>query len=278
MCKENTMAIPDVSERSLSSLISLEGRVAVVTGGGRGIGYAISNRLAEAGASVLIGDIDAGSADEAAQSISTRHNAKVVAASLNMRDASSIKALAERAVNEFGKLDIWVNNAGAYPSVAVLDITDDEWDALLNLNLRGTFIGAREAALKMVTAGRGGVILNLASTAGFKTGGGNAAHYVTSKHGVVGLTKSLAAELGPHNIRVLAIAPTLISTPGAEEKRVWLEGIGLGEVLNEYAAKLPLGRAGVPDDIARVALFGASDLSLFMTGSTLFADAGDMTG
>ncbi len=272
------MAIPDVSERSLSSLMSLEGRVAVVTGGGRGIGYAISNRLAEAGANVLIGDIDAGSADEAAQSIRTRHNTQVVASSLNTRDASSIKALAERAVNEFGKLDIWVNNAGAYPSAAVLDITDDEWDALLNLNLRGTFIGAREAALKMVAAGRGGVIINLASTAGFKTGGGNAAHYVTSKHGVVGITKSLAAELGTHNIRVLAVAPTLIFTPGVEEKRVWLEDIGLGEVLNEYAAKLPLGRAGVPDDIARVVLFGASDLSLFMTGSTLFADAGDMAG
>ncbi len=272
------MAIPDVSDKSINDLISLKGRVAVVTGGGRGIGYAISNRLAEAGASVLIGDIEKGPADEAAQSISARHNTKVVASLLNVRDASSIKALAEQAVKEFGRIDIWVNNAGAYPSAAILEITDDEWDKLLNLNLRGTFIGAREAASRMIEAGHGGVIINLTSTAGFKTGGGNAGHYVASKHGVVGITKSLAAELGPHNIRVLAIAPTLISTPGVEEKRVWLEGIGLGEVLNEYAAKLPLGRAGVPDDIARVALIAASDLSLFMTGSTLFADAGDMAG
>jgi NAD(P)-dependent dehydrogenase (short-subunit alcohol dehydrogenase family) len=272
------LAISDVSERSISDLLSLKDRVAVVTGGAAGIGYAICERLAEAGAHVLIGDMNVTAAHEAAHRLSTRRQAQVIAVELNVLESSSITALADRAVSRFGRLDIWVNNAGAYPSATVLDITDEGWDRLLNLNLRGTFIGAREAAKRMIAAGRGGAILNLASTAAFKSGGGNAAHYVTSKHGVVGLTKSLAVELGPHNIRVLALAPTLANTPGVDEKRQWLAERGLSTVLEEYAAKLPLGRAGVPDDMARVALFCVSDMAMFMTGSVVFVDGGDMTG
>ena len=130
----------------------------------------------------------------------------------------------------------------------------------------------------MIDAGRSGVIINLASTAAVKTGGGNAAHYVSSKHAVAGLTKSLAFEFGPHNIRVLAVAPTLCYTPGVAEKRTWLDSFGMGSVLDDYAAKLPLGRAAQPDDVARVALFCASDLAAYMTGSMLFADGGDMVG
>jgi NAD(P)-dependent dehydrogenase (short-subunit alcohol dehydrogenase family) len=272
------VAILDVSERSISGLFSLKGRVAIVTGGAAGIGYAISDRLAEAGAHVLIGDLNISAAQEAAHQIRTRHQAQVLAAALNVLESASIRAIADQAVHEFGRLDIWVNNAGAYPSAAVLDITDEDWDNLLNLNVRGTFIGAREAARRMIAAGRGGAILNLASTAAFKSGGGNAAHYVASKHAVAGLTKSLAVELGPQNIRVLALAPTLSNTPGVDEKRQWLAERGLSGVLEEYAAKLPLGRAGVPDDIARVALFCVSDMAMFMTGSVVFVDGGDMTG
>ncbi len=272
------MPISDVSERSLIDLISLKGKIAVVTGGARGIGQAISNRLVEAGATVFVGDIDTAAAQETAQQISSKHNGKAIGIALNVRDTSSIKSVIDQVIQQFGSLDIWVNNAGGYPSAEVLEITDDDWDKLLDLNLKATFIGAREAAKRMIEVGHGGVILNLASTAAFKTGGGNAAHYVASKHGVAGLTKSLAFELGPQNIRVLALAPTLCFTPGVEEKQVWLQGIGLGEVLDEYAAKLPLGRAATPDDIARIAVFCVSDLALFMTGSVVLADGGDMVG
>src|SRR5262249_19863899 len=149
-------------------------------------------------------------------------------------------------------------------------------DRVLDINLRGTFIGAREAARRMTRAGRGGVILNLASTAGFKAGGPAVAHYVSSKHAVIGLTKSLAVELGPHGIRVLAIAPTLIETPGIEAGEEAFRHAGLGDLLDSYAQRLPLGRVGVSDDVARVALFCASDLSLFMTGSTVLVDGGDI--
>jgi NAD(P)-dependent dehydrogenase (short-subunit alcohol dehydrogenase family) len=120
------------------------------------------------------------------------------------------------------------------------------------------------------------VIINLASTAGYKAAGPGVAHYVSSRHGVRGLTKSLAVELGPHGIRVLALAPTLIETPGIAEGRAAFAAAGLGDLIDSIAQREPLGRAGVPDDVARVALFCASDLSALMTGSTVAVDAGDL--
>jgi len=110
------------------------------------------------------------------------------------------------------------------------------------------------------------------------TGGGNAVHYVASKHGVAGLTKQLAYEWGGDGIRVMGVAPTLtLRTPGIEEKQEWLDSVGFGTVLDDYASSLPLGRAALPDDVARLVLFAASDLATIMSGSMLYADAGDMT-
>jgi NAD(P)-dependent dehydrogenase (short-subunit alcohol dehydrogenase family) len=269
------MAIADVSGRSLAELVSLAGRNAVVTGGARGIGLAISRRFAEAGAHVLIGDLDA--AEDAAQQMGV-YGGRALSSRLDVADGASISALADLAMRELGGIDIWVNNAGIYPFGGALHLSDKQWDRVLDINLRGTFIGAREAARRMVTAGRGGVIINLASTAGYR-GGEAVSHYVASKHAVVGLTKSLAIELGRHNIRVLALAPTLIRTPGIQEVRRKLAAAGQPDVFGaQHDANLPLGRAGVPDDVARVALFCASDLALFMTGSTLPVDAGELAG
>lgn len=271
------MAIKDVSALSLEHLISLQDRVAVVTGGAGGIGAAISHRLAEAGATVIVADINSTAAQATATRLTERYGTPALATHLDVTDSAAIAATADQAVQAFGRLDIWVNNAGVYPSVTALETSDDAWDSVLNLNLRSVFIGGREAAKHMIAGGRGGVIINVASTAAFKTGGGNAIHYISSKHGVVGVTKSLAVELGAHGIRVLAVAPTLVlQTPGIQEKQDWLDSVGMSTVLQDYGATLPLGRAGVPDDIARVVLFGASDLATFMSGSVLFADAGDM--
>jgi NAD(P)-dependent dehydrogenase (short-subunit alcohol dehydrogenase family) len=268
------MAISDVSQESLPDLLSLQGRVAVVTGGAIGIGYAIARRFAQAGAGVLIGDLR--DAADAARVLAAESGARVVGCSLDVRDAESIRACADEAVETFGRLDVWVNNAGIYPSVPFLEMSDDDWDRVIDVNLRGSFLGAREAASRMVGGGYGGVIVNIASTAGFKAGGPGVAHYVASKHAIRGLTKSLAVELGPHGIRALAIAPTLIDTPGIAAGRKAFEQAGLGDVLDSYAGRLPLGRVGVADDVARVALFCASDLSQFMTGSTLLVDGGDL--
>ena len=120
------------------------------------------------------------------------------------------------------------------------------------------------------------MIINIASTAGYQAGGPGMAHYVSSKHAMLGLTKSLAIELGPDNIRVLAVAPTLIETPGIDAGRDAFRSAGMGDLIDNYAQRLALGRVGVPDDVARAVLFAASDLAIFMTGSTLLVDGGDV--
>ena len=263
------MPIADVSDKPLAALVDLTGKVAVVTGGGRGIGAAIASRLAEAGASVMIADLDLAAAGETAREIAGRTGSVVTAHACDVTDTATISDTADAAILELGGLHIWVNNAGIFPTTGpVLEATDEFVDRMLSVNVRGTYAGAREAARRMT---EGGVIVNLASTAAFSGAVGISA-YVASKHAVVGLTKAMANEWGPMGIRVLGIAPTVIDTPGVRDQLAPLKAAGLN--VEGTMANNPLGRAGVPDDIARVALFCASDLSLFMTGSVLLADAG----
>lgn len=268
------MAIPDVSSRSIAELVDLTGRAAVVTGGAQGLGRAITRRFAEAGARVLIGDYNAAGAAATAEELSAATGGDIRATGVDVRDSASIDALAAKAVADFGGIDIWVNNAGVYPTTEILSMTDADWDDVVAINLRGTFTGARTAARHMVQRGKGGVIINLSSTAGFRAFGPGLAHYASTKHAVRGLTKSLAVELGPHGIRALALAPTLILTEGIASSREEHEDSGLAEAQDALRESHPLKRLGVPDDVARVALFCASDLSLLMSGSTLMVDAG----
>lgn len=261
-------AIADVSTAPLAALLALDGRVAVVTGGARGIGLACCARLAEAGATVVVADLDADAAAEAAAAVGER----ALPAAVDVRRPGSLRTLAEHVAGTAGRLDVWVNAAGIYPTTPLLELEDDAWDAVLEVNLRGTFAGAREAARVMVRQGDGGVIVNVTSTAAYRVDGIGVAHYVASKFGVRGLTKSLAVELGAHRIRVLAVAPTVTRTPGLEAQREHLESAGFA--LDELAGELPLGRIAVADDVARVVVFCASDLSLMMTGSTLLVDGG----
>jgi NAD(P)-dependent dehydrogenase (short-subunit alcohol dehydrogenase family) len=265
------VAVPDVSERTLAELISLRGRRAVVTGGGRGIGAQIVRRLAEAGAAVVAGDLDGDAARAVAQEV-TEASGRAIGCALDVSDSASLAAAADLAVSELGGLEIWVNNAGIFPATGpALDVDDAFVDRMLQVNVRGTYAGAREAARRMSS---GGVIVNLTSTAGFKAGTGISA-YVASKHAVVGITKALALDLGPLGIRVLSVAPTIIDTPGVREQLAPLAEAGL-DVEARVAAN-PLGRMGVPDDVARVVLFCCSDLAAFMTGSTVAVDAGSLT-
>jgi NAD(P)-dependent dehydrogenase (short-subunit alcohol dehydrogenase family) len=269
------MAIADVSDRSIADLISLQGRVAVVTGGARGTGLGIVRRLAEAGAAVVIGDGDEQAARQAAQTLRPA-GGQILGMKLDVDDELSVTGFAEGVVAELGGIDVWVNNAGIYPGAPVLDMTAAQWDQVVDFNLKGVFLGAREAARRMVSAGRGGVIINIGSTASFRASGPGVAHYVSSKFGVRGLTKALAVELGPYGIRVLGLAPTFTETPGTRERRPDLDDSAYREFIERAGAGKPLGRVGVPDDVARVALFCASDLSAFMTGSTIAVDAGDL--
>lgn len=263
-------AIRDVSDAPLTELLRLPGRVAVVIGGAHGIGFACCARLAEAGAAVLVADVDEDAAAEAA----ARIGLNAAAAWVDVREAESVRDLADRALADLGRLDVWVNCAGVYPVSPLLELSEEDWDRVVEVNLRGTFIGAREAARAMIAAAHGGVVVNIASTAAYRADGPGVTHYVSSKFGVRGLTQSLAVELGGHGIRVLAVAPTVTLTPGLEAERVPLEAAGFA--LDELGPRLPLGRVAVPDDVARVVAFCASDLSLLMTGSTLLVDAGEL--
>ncbi|HZW41523.1 MAG TPA: SDR family oxidoreductase, partial [Agromyces sp.] len=253
------MNLPDVSSSPISDLVSLAGRRAVVTGGGRGLGKAIALRLAEAGADVVIGDIDEQLAITAAADIAERHAVQSIGTFLDVSGTATVVAAADLAVERLGGIDIWVNNAGIFPSVPALEMTDDVWDQVLAVNARGVFVGAREAARRMAAAGAGGTIVNVVSTAGFRGVAPGLAAYVGSKHAARGLTRELALEFAPLGIRVLGVAPSFVPTEGnmlAAAAQVGTDAPSPGSM---PAAMLNsrIGRMGVPDDIARVVLFCA---------------------
>jgi NAD(P)-dependent dehydrogenase (short-subunit alcohol dehydrogenase family) len=265
------MAFPvaDHSATPLADLLSLAGRAAVVTGAARGIGAGIAARLAEAGAEVVLADLDCEGATAAAKELEAAHGRRMVGARVDVADEASVAALADLAVERLGRIDIWVNNAGIFPHTGpVVDADAAAFDTVLGVNVSGTFLGAREAARRMTG---GGSIVNLASITGFAARSGLTA-YSTSKHAVVGLTRNLAQDLAPLGIRVNAVAPGLIVTPG-------VLGGSAGETRSAAALAsrpaAPLGRHGLPDDVARVVLFLASDLAAFVSGATIVVDAAD---
>jgi NAD(P)-dependent dehydrogenase (short-subunit alcohol dehydrogenase family) len=267
-----TTAFADVSATPVADLLSLTGRQAVVTGGGQGLGKAIAFRLAEAGANVLIGDVNAEKAHAAAVEITERFAVRALGVAMDVTDSESVRAAAEAAAEESGGIDIWVNNAGIFPSVRVLQTPDTTWEEVFAVNTRGVFNGSREAARHM-SGNNGGVIINIVSTAGFAGTAPGLSAYVGSKHAVRGMTKQMALEFAPLGIRVLGVAPTFVPTEGnmaAAAAQPRTESSGTMAVMTNSL----IGRMGTPDDIARVVLFCASDLSTIMTGSTLLADAG----
>ncbi|MDT5173265.1 MAG: hypothetical protein QOG37_516 [Mycobacterium sp.] len=269
------MPIPDVSDRSIPALISLTARTAVVTGGARNIGLAIVRRLVEAGARVVICDPAEAEGAAAVEYLRSLGGAAEFMWT-DVRDSKSVATVADGVVDAYGGIDIWVNSAGMFPTKPALEMLDEDWDQMMAVNLRGTFLGAREAARRMVSQGRPGVVVNIGSCAGFRTGGIGLSNYVASKFGVRGLTQALAAEFGVHGIRVIGVAPTYIERREAARIHLSDPDAGMEERPPNLRFELPLGRAGVPDDVARVVLFCASDLALLMTGSTIPVDAGQL--
>jgi NAD(P)-dependent dehydrogenase (short-subunit alcohol dehydrogenase family) len=277
------MATSSLDTRPIADLISLDGRVAVVTGGAKGIGLGIARRLAEAGAAVLIADVDDELGPKSAAEVSGVYGVKTDFRRVDVRNAEEVEAAADAAVAELGGLDIWANIAGVYPVRAeefqvTPDLGDDEWARMIGINLTGTFHGARAAAKRMIEAGNGGVIINVQSTTTQKVPAPGFSHYVASKGGIEALTKSLAVELGAHGIRVLSISPTMCATPGMmAQKPVLTEAFGnAGDPHELYGSRLPLRRIATEDEIGRVALFLCSDLAAIMTGSVVAADGGDL--
>ncbi|MBT2486549.1 SDR family oxidoreductase [Microbacterium sp. ISL-108] len=272
-----TFPFPDVSSDPLSSLMDLSGRTALVTGGAQGLGRAIADRLAEAGAGIVIADLDEQRSRDAAASIAERFGARAVGVRMDVTDSASVTAAVDSAAGEVGEPSIWVNNAGIFPSESLFEMSDETWEQVFAVNTRGVRNGAREAARRMSD---GGVIVNIVSTAGFRGTAPGLSAYVSSKHAVRGLTTQLALELAPQGIRVLGVAPSYVPTEGnmamAAAAMEQMAAAGLDPSTMPAAMSQSLiGRQGTPDDIARVVLFCASDLSMVMTGSTLLADAGE---
>jgi len=269
--------IPDFTDIALSQLWSLDGRVAVVTGGGSGMGQAASLRLAEAGAATVVADIDPAKAQETAALIGKRTpGAETVALAVDVTDPDSVRALGEAVIQRFRRIDVWVNTAWLSSSGGIADYSDDMWRQGLAVNLDGSFYTAREAARQMLASGTRGVII-LVTSGSAHHGRARRYQYVAAKHGTLGLVRSLALELGPHGIRAVAIAPAATDTPGfrvAPTRFGRADAEQAKKLLDDTVAKMALGRLAQADDIARAVVFAASDMAAFITGSTLHVDGG----
>jgi 2-deoxy-D-gluconate 3-dehydrogenase len=258
------------SPASHSQLIDLSGRVAIVTGGAKGIGLGISQRLAEAGAGVLIADLDPVAADRVVAEFTScgwTAAAHVADVSSEADVAGMMEAVSER----FGALDILVNNAGIYPQIPLADMTLGDFQRVLAVNLQSVFLTTTHAVPLMRARG-GGRIINVTSIDALHPSMIGLAHCDASKHGTWGFTKNAALEFASDRIWINAIAPGGIATPGVAA----MQG---GEapdpqLIEAFAARIPMGRMGEPDDIGKVALFLASDMSSYMTGSQIVVDGG----
>lgn len=253
----------------IADLLRLDDVPALVTGGARGIGRAVCERLAEAGAAVMVADIDGDGAAEAAAAIRGA-GGRAGACRLDVADEGEVAAAVDACVQTFGGLRILVNNAGIFPSVPMLEMTAADFDRVIAVNLRGVYLCTRHAARAMVAAGGGGSIVTVTSIDALHPSMTGLAHYDASKHGAWGFTKNVALELAPHGIRVNAIAPGAVATPGVAE----MQQGGDGGSLDAFLAAIPLRRMGEPDDIATVALFLVSPMAGYMTGSQVVVDGG----
>jgi 2-deoxy-D-gluconate 3-dehydrogenase len=264
-----------IASRPLTQLLSLRGRSAIVTGGAMGIGFGIASRLSEAGAAVTIVDVNGEAAEQAASRLQALDR-RVQAVTADVRSAADVQRAVDAAVAEFGGLDVLVNNAGIFPFQPVQQMAEADWDRVIDVNLKGTFLCAQAAARQMRAQGRPGVILNVASIDALHPSSVGLAHYDASKGGMLMFTKNLALELAPLGIRVLAVAPGGITTEGAQAQTMQLQssGVDLEQMMQQFLGRIPLRRMGDPDDIARVALFLVSDAAAYMTGTMVVVDGG----
>lgn len=243
----------------------LAGKIALVTGAGRGIGRAMTLGLAGAGCAVAVADLDGANAEETAAQVRGR-GGDAVGLTVDVRDVAAVDAMFAAVQGRWGGLDILVNDAGIFPRATVMEVDEATWDAVIGVNLKGTFLCSQRAARIMVAQGRGGRIVSLASRAAF-TPYPRGAHYAASKAGIVAFTRALAAELGPHRITVNGIVPGTVNTAmprlGNTEEQVIASG-----------RAMPLGRIAEPEDMVPALLFLCGDGAAYMTGQMLHVNGG----
>lgn len=244
--------------------IDLTKKVALVTGAGRGIGRAISLKLASLGADIVVNDIcGSDSADEVVKEISAL-GVSAIALKGDVRNYEEVENIIEKTLDKFGKIDILINNAGITRDGLLMRIKDSDWDDVLDINLKGAFNMIKAASRPMMKQ-REGVIINMASVVG-ETGNIGQANYSASKAGLIGLTKTVAKELAKRNIRANAVAPGFISSAMTDKLS--------DEVKADYFNAIPLGKFGTAEDIAEVVAFLSSDMARYITGQVINVDGG----
>lgn len=248
----------------LTDILRLDGKTAIVTGGAMGIGRGIAERLVEAGAIVVIADIDA----DAGQATAGAIGAQFIRADMSVPD--DLQSLIHETTKRHGGADILVNNAGIYPFRPVLEMGIEDWDRVMAVNLRGTFVLTQAFAAAAVARGSAAAVVNIGSIDSLHPSSAGLAAYDASKGGLLMLTRSLALELGPSGIRVNLVAPGGITTEGVRAAQGGLPP----NFIDEFLARVPLGRWGEPDDIAMMALVLVTPLSAYVTGAVFVVDGG----
>ncbi len=251
----------------MATPFDLEGKRALVTGASRGIGRAIALALADAGADAAVTSRNGDDAEPIAREVRAKGR-RSVALLLDVRHAQSIRVCFERLDREWRGLDILVNNAGTNIPQDLFALDDDSWTTVVDTDLKGLVFVTQAAAARMVEAGKGGRVVNVASMYG-EVGRRDRVAYSAAKGGVVNVTRSLALELAPHGITVNAIAPSLVETDLTRERMRTIPGYR-----DEELARTPLGRLATPEDVAAAAVFFASPAAAFITGQTLLVDGG----
>ncbi|MFN8456918.1 MAG: glucose 1-dehydrogenase [Anaerolineae bacterium] len=256
--------------------MKLQGKVCIITGAARGMGKAFGLRFASEGASVVFADLNAAQAEEAAQECRGQ-GGQAISAAVDVAKRDQVKAMIDRAVAEFGRLDVMFNNAGVNRPQNFLETTEENWHWIMNTNALGVLIGTQEAAKQMIKQGGGGKIVNTASIAG-RQGFANVAPYCASKFAVISLTQSAARDLAKHGITVNGFSPGVVDTPLWEQLDQDLMALGEssrpGEAMQNFAAGILLGRPAKPEDITGTALFLASSDSDYVTGQIMAIDGG----
>ena len=243
--------------------LSLKGRSAVVTGAGTGIGAATARAFAQAGAQVALIDRDAAGVTRTAEEIGLR-GGEALAFTADVTDAFAMERLLDLVAEEWGRVDVVVNNAGIVRDATLEDVTDEDWEATLDVNLRGAMVVARAAVPHMLKAGRGRILS--ASSLVARTGNYGQTAYAASKAGLIGMTRVWARELGPRGITANVVAPGFIETDMVRSVPA--------KVVEQIKARLPAGRLGRTDEVANVYLFLASDLAAFVNGAVVGVDGG----
>lgn len=245
----------------------LNDKVAIVTGAARGIGKAIADKFVREGARVMITDVRKEQLDATASELRASGTVEALVADVTVADDA--RRIVDETVQRFGRIDVLVNNAGIASFEPFLEHTEQSWDQTMSVDLKGVFLVGQAVARQMVNQGDGGSIINMASTNGI-LGESLLAAYNAAKAGVILLTKTMAIELGPHNIRTNAVCPGFILTELAAES-------GADEsFITEYIKKIPLGRYGKPEDVANLCAFLASDESSFINGAPIIIDGGQL--